>query len=69
MQIHSMDPGVGDGRCFHLKIVHSIPGITCFINSGITNCLLKRSFYKSISAITLIYTAFVYGFYLLTGRI
>ena len=65
----NLEPGVGPGRCFHLRIVHTIPGLTCFINSYITKCLLKPSFYKSISAICLIYTVFVYGFYSMTGRI
>ena len=69
MEIHSQDPIVGGGRCFHLKIVHTIPGITCLINSYITKCLLKPSFYIAITAISMIYTLFVYGFYLTTGRI
>ena len=69
MEIHMRDPGVGPARCFHLKIVHTIPGITCLINSYITKCLLKPPFYKSITAISMIYTLFVYAFYLTTGRI
>ena len=69
MRIHSHDPGVGAGRVLHLKIVHSIPGICCCINSYHTKCKLKPGFWKLISAICFIYATFDYLFWRLTGRI
>ena len=69
VKIHYNDPGVGHGRVVHLCLVHSIPGICCTINSYLTCCRLKRSFWKLISFVCMIYGVFVYLFWKITGRI
>ena len=69
MRSNSEDPVFGPGRCFHLKMVHSIPGIACFINAYITKCLLKPSFYKIITLFCFSYAIFIYVFWAITGRI
>ena len=69
VRIHSNDPGVGHGRVFHLKIVHSIPGICCCINSYYTKCKLKPTFWKMISGVCIVYATFDFLFWKLTGRI
>lgn len=69
MAIHSGDPDVGTGRCYHLIIVHSLPGLVCFTNAYITQCLLKTSFYKIITMVAVIYGTFVFMFWKITGRI
>lgn len=36
MREHANEPVVGPGRAFHLKLVHSLPGTLCVINSVLT---------------------------------
>lgn len=49
------DEGKVFGRAVHLVLVHSIPGITCFINTYITNARLKMSFWKIIPTVGALY--------------
>ena len=69
VRIHYNDPGVGHGRVIHLCLVHSLPGITCLVNSYITNCRLKQGFWKLVCVFLIVYGAFVYTFWKITGRI
>ena len=69
VRIHYNDPGVGHGRVIHLCLVHSLPGICCLINSYITNCRLKQGFWKLVLIVCIVYGAFVFVFWKITGRV
>jgi hypothetical protein len=56
------------GRAVHLKIVHSIPAICCFVNAYMSNLRLKFDFWKMISMICLVYAIFLFFFWKETGR-
>ena len=52
---HCNVPIYGPGRCVYLYIVHIIPGICCLLNTLMTNSVLKKSMYKIIIIIAIIY--------------
>ena len=67
MKEHEKDKGevwhyflIGHGRVFHLKIVHSVPGFVCFINSFQTYSKLKPAFWKLISGMVGVYGTFIW---------
>lgn len=49
-------PIVGEGRVTHLYLVHTFPGFACLVNLFSTNVILKRSFWKGICIICVIYS-------------
>lgn len=69
VKLHYNDPGVGHGRVFHMKIVHSIPGTVCLINASLSYVKLKPEFWKLISGVVILYLSFVYTVWKTTGRI
>ena len=51
------------GKRVHQRIVHSIPFSVCLANWFITEIRLKKSFWKFIAALIIIYALFLYYFW------
>jgi len=65
--IHGKHEDYGLGRSLHLELVHSIPGVACFVNSICTNCILKKENWKMITYMVIIYGTFCWIYYMTTG--
>jgi len=65
--IHGKHQDYGWGRSLHLELVHSVPGVACFVNAICTNCILKKENWKLITYMVIIYGTFCWMYYLITG--
>lgn len=65
--IHAKHQDYGWGRSLHLELVHTIPGMACFVNAICTNCILKKDNWKLITYMVIVYGTFCWMYYLMTG--
>jgi len=65
--IHGQHEDFGWGRSIHLELVHSMPGAACFVNAICTNCILKKDNWKFITGTVILYGAFTWAYFLMTG--
>ena len=57
----------GPERVRHLYLEHSIPGAACFVNTCITNCVMKRGIWTFVCKIGCVYGVVQYVFIKCTG--
>lgn len=66
-QIHGKHEDFGWGRSVHLELVHTIPGVACFVNALCTNTILKKDNWKIITYTVIIYGTFCWIYFMVTG--